>query len=154
MPAGKKNKMNRIVILSFAVIAVVLAIFAVLISVPQKQVPCQPNDGLCPSQCSAETDSDCPRTRTANLGSVKHCLNDADCIAVKPICGNLDCGFNDGQCKSNKYCATAIGKDYSAAWTGAIVKCLDPVVANCESLTNYKVACASGTCITLGRAST
>ncbi len=144
--------MNRILIVSFAVIAVVIAIFVVVANIPEKPTECKSGDGLCPAQCNADADRDCQRSRTTGLGEVRHCLSDRDCIAVRPICGNQNCLFTDYECKSGKYCTTAIGKDYLAAWNGTRAKCTEPIETNCEPPENFKAACAIGTCVVIGKA--
>jgi len=144
--------MNRIIILSFAIMALVGVMFAVILSVPEKQVQCKSGDGLCPAQCNSETDGDCLKSRPTTLGEVKRCLNDAGCVIVAPFCGNPSCTFSDVECNSGKFCATAIAKDYSVTWSAGRAQCRQPIEATCAPLENFQAKCVVGECRAVSKA--
>jgi len=138
--------MNRITVLAFIVIAAVAVMLTAILSLPEKAPECRAGDGSCPKGCSNENDRDCLRSSTTNLGTARACLADRDCIIVKPFCGNPDCGFSDTECNSGKFCATAISKNYIAAWQGGRAKCLQPISAECAPLEGFQAKCVIGEC--------
>lgn len=143
--------MSRLVLLAIFIIILVAGMFLLIIALPEKPLQCKSGDGLCPKNCSYETDKDCLKSKITTLGEVRHCLADIDCVVVKPFCGNPNCGFSDYECNSGKFCVTAIGKDYLAAWQSGKAKCLQPIDIKCEPLENFQAKCVLGECIIAGK---
>lgn len=138
---------GRKVLYGIIVILITVSLLAVLLSIPQKPTAgCKSNDGQCPTPCTYEQDTDCPRSTITTSGEIRRCLSDMDCVVAKPICGNERCDFNAKECQSGCSCGVAVNTHYKTVFEEASVNCLPSGLACAKCTETSKGVCMNGEC--------
>jgi hypothetical protein len=143
--------MNRKVIFGIILIVAILAALLIVSQIlpDEKITKCKTGDGTCPEGCTYDLDHDCPATGVTTYGEIHRCLSDANCVAVRPLCGSLTCIHTYKECTTDKFCITAINKAYLNVWNNAKIQCTKEVdFSLCPEIesANYKVVCDNGEC--------
>ncbi len=141
---------GKIIVAVLVLAIVAYAIFALAKTTPETAPECKAGDSQCPLGCSYATDPDCAQGGVSSYGESHRCISEKDCSVVKPICGNLRCSLTDVECRSGKFCITAVNKDYKNAWNNARVKCVDPVPNLVCPEKEYVPSCINGECRVMG----
>ena len=141
---------GKIIVAVLVLAIVAYAIFALVKITPEIKPECRAGDSVCPLGCTYATDPDCAQGGVSSYGESHRCITERDCAAVKPICGNLRCSLTDVECRSDKFCITAINKDYKNAWNNARVRCVDPILNLVCPEKEYVPSCINGECRVMG----
>ena len=137
----------KLVIFAIGIAIFLVALAAVLISVPPPIIECKDYDGTCPKGCTFENDVECPRPTLAQPGALFSCFKDEDCFVTKAICDNEDCVYFSDKCRYGHTCFVGINKKFIDVWTDKNVVCAGEIQSlSCPDPARLQPRCIKGSC--------